>query len=235
MTAALPTPGHRPAALLVNGERLLADPAGALVWPDRGLVAVADLHLEKGSSFARSGRLLPPYDSRATLARLAGVLGRHDARMVVCLGDSFHDREAHARLGPDDRASLAGLMRGREWIWIAGNHDPGPPDGIGGATVAELRQGGLLLRHEPRAGGPAGEVAGHLHPKAAVRLSGRRIVRRCFVGDGVRLVVPSFGAYTGGLDVLAAPFRPLFPGPFHAWLLGSDAVHGFAAGRLVPV
>jgi len=221
--------------MLVNGEQLEADPSGALWWPARRLLAVADLHLEKGSALAGRGALLPPYDSRATLARLAGTAERLAPRLVLCLGDSFHDPEAAARLTAEERRSLGRLMAGRDWLWILGNHDPLPPVGLGGEVAEELQLGGLLFRHDGRAGGPAGEVSGHLHPKAAAVARGRRLVRRCFVADGVRLVLPAFGAYTGGLDVLSAAFRPLFPGPFHAHLLGRQAVHAVPHGRLVPM
>ena len=221
--------------MLVNGERLAADPSGALHAPGPGLLAVADLHFEKGSAFAGRGTLLPPYDSRATLARLAEAIERCRPRIVVCLGDSFHDDGGPARLGAAERRALAGLMRGRQWLWIAGNHDPLPPAELGGETAAEARFGGLTFRHLPGVRVPAGEVAGHLHPKAAVRLQGRRLVRRCFVTDGVRLVMPAFGAFTGGLDVLAAPFRPLFPAAFQAHLLGSGAVYPVPERALVPI
>ena len=154
-------------ALLVGGVELVADPAGALYWPEQGLLAVADLHLEKGSSFAARGVLLPPYDTAATLARLAMLIARYAPRVVVALGDSFHDGRGPARLADTDRATLRNLQRGRDWIWIAGNHDPEPAEDIGGRFLATLAVGALTFRHEPRENGKA-EIAGHLHPVARV-------------------------------------------------------------------
>jgi len=221
--------------MLINGARLVADPVGVLFWPSESLLLVADLHLEKGSSFAARGQLLPPYDTAATLRRLGRVIARYQPAGVVCLGDSFHDDGAGARLAAEDLATLQGLMAGRQWTWIAGNHDPVPPAAVGGTVAAELMIGPLILRHEPRPHPVAGEIAGHLHPKAALRVRGRRISRRCFAGDGLRLVLPAFGAYTGGLDVLDEAFAPLFPGPFHAHLLGRERLHSVPSKRLARI
>jgi len=221
--------------MLINGARLLADPGGVVFWPDESLLLVADLHLEKGSAYAARGQLLPPYDTAATLARLAQAIERHDPQGVVCLGDSFHDDGAGARLAAEDLRTLQGLMAGRSWTWIAGNHDPVPPAAVGGTVCDELSIGALTLRHEPRPHPVAGEIAGHLHPKAAIRVRGRRISRRCFAGDGLRLVLPAFGAYTGGLDVLDEAFAPLFPGPFHAHLLGDGRLHCVPSKRLARI
>ena len=224
--------------MIVNGARLRLDPSGGLFWPEARALIVADLHFEKGSAYAARGTLLPPYDTRATLARLGHLVAHYQPAVVICLGDSFHDPGARDRLGPDEVGQLKALTRGRDWVWIAGNHDPAPPDGLGGRTAAELLLAPLVFRHEPR---PAensdalGEIAGHLHPKAAVNLRGRRVVRRCFAGDGLRLVLPALGAYAGGLDVLDSAFQPLFAGPFEAHLLGRDRVHPFPSNRLIGV
>ena len=220
--------------MIVNGARLIADPAGALIWPAERALVVADLHLEKGSAFAARGALLPPYDTRTTLARLEALIRQHAPELVICLGDSFHDAGAEARLGPDEAGQLARLGRGRDWVWIVGNHDPEPPAALGGRACDELVLGPLRFRHEPRPKAPAGEVAGHLHPKAAVSVRGRRLVRRCFVSDGRRLILPAFGAYAGGLDVLDPAFRFAFSDGFHAHLLGRRRVYPFAAERLLP-
>jgi DNA ligase-associated metallophosphoesterase len=217
--------------MLVNGARLKTDPAGALYWPAHGVLMVADLHLEKGSSFAARGQLLPPHDTLATLRKLERLIDAYQPRHVVCLGDSFHDREASRRLASPDRALLTALATGREWTWIAGNHDPVPPDAAGDVTD-ELVLDGLTLRHEPQTRAVPGEIAGHLHPKAKVNVRGRQVSRRCFVTDGRRAVLPSFGAYTGGLDVLSAPFQALFAGDFEAHLLGRDDVHVITSRRL---
>ena len=221
--------------MLVNGARLAADPSGAAWWPERGALIVADLHFEKASAYARRGVFLPPYDTAAILAALEALLARHDAGIVICLGDSFHDPDGPARLGAEERERLAALQRGRDWIWIEGNHDGDAPAALGGRAVGELTLGPLTFRHEPRAGAVAGEVAGHLHPKAAVVVKGKRAVRRCFAADGLRLVLPAFGALAGGLDVLDRAFAPLFEGPFTAHLLGRAAVHAFPSHRLARI
>jgi DNA ligase-associated metallophosphoesterase len=217
--------------MLVNGAALVAHHSGALFWPEQSLLMVADLHLEKGSAGAAKGHFLPPHDTAATLRRLAGAIRAFDPATVACLGDSFHDRDAERRLGPADGAAIRELTGSREWLWICGNHDPRPPGLLGGLGLAELRRAGLTLRHMAD-GRLAGEVAGHLHPKASVRLRGRRLTRRCFVTDGVRLILPAFGAYAGGLDVGDRAFGKLFRGPFQVYLLGRDKVHAFPSRRL---
>jgi len=207
-------------------------PSGGLWWRERRLLAVSDLHLEKGSSFAARGTPLPPYDTAATLRALEHDVALLDPQVVICLGDSFHDRRAAARLAAADRERLLALARGRHWFWVAGNHDPAPPAALDGDPVVELAVGPLMFRHCPRADAGDGELAGHLHPKAAVKVRGRRIARRCFVGDGRRAVLPAYGAYTGGLDVLDPAFGPLFPSGFAAWLCGRDRVHRLDAAKL---
>src|SRR5205085_10466787 len=189
----------------------LADLSGALFWQEQNLLVVSDLHLEKGSSYATRGVLLPPYDTVATLARLAAVIARHDPRSVIALGDSFHDRKAHERLSAADRDAVAALQARRDWIWIAGNHDPALPRDIGGVVASEVAVGGIIFRHEPT--GAAGEIAGHLHPKARVTTRGRTMERRCFASDGIRAVMPAFGAYTGGLSIRDAAFQKIFRTP----------------------
>jgi len=217
----------------VSSVSLIADPLGALYWPEHGLLAVADLHLEKGSSFAARGQLLPPYDTAETMAGLGGLIAHYAPRCVVALGDSFHDGGGPARLSHDDRASLRALQRGRDWIWITGNHDPEPAADIGGAFQAALALGALTFRHLPT--GASGEIAGHLHPMARVAHRGRAVSRRCFVADTVRLVMPAFGAYTGGLNVRDAAFADLFgTWKFTAHMLGEDRLYAFAAKRCLP-
>jgi hypothetical protein len=212
---------------------LVADPDGALYWPEQSLLAVADLHLEKGSSFAARGMLLPPYDSAATLERLARLTARYAPQCVVGLGDSFHDGGGPARLSSEDRENLRGLQRGRDWIWIAGNHDPEPADNIGGAFHDVLTIGGLTFRHLPT--GAAGEIAGHLHPVARVAHRGRAVSRRCFAADKTRMVMPAFGAFTGGLNVRDAAFADLFGTfAFTAHMLGEGRLYAFAAKRCLP-
>ncbi|MCX5580324.1 ligase-associated DNA damage response endonuclease PdeM [Kaistia terrae] len=221
------------AGLSVASVRLIPLVEGALWWPDESTLVVADLHLEKGSSFARRGQMLPPYDTIATLKRLAAVMTLLAPARVIALGDSFHDRNGGDRLNGADRATLRAMTASAEWIWIAGNHDPDPPRELGGWATSELSIGPLTFRHEPRPGDQPGEIAGHLHPAARLVGRGRSIRRRCFAGDGKRLILPAFGALAGGLNVLDMAFRPLFDGrAFHAWMLG-DTVHAIAGRRLV--
>jgi hypothetical protein len=209
---------------------LIADPAGALYWPEHGLLAVADLHLEKGSSFAARGQLLPPYDTAATQQRLARLIAHYAPRCVIALGDSFHDGGGPARLGDDDRDHLRALQRGRDWLWIAGNHDPEPAVNVGGTFKAALTIGVLTFRHLPS--GAEGEIAGHLHPVARIAHRGRAVSRRCFAADSARLVMPAFGAFAGGLNVRDAAFAGLFGTlKFTAHMLGEDRLYTFAAKR----
>jgi DNA ligase-associated metallophosphoesterase len=217
----------------VAGISFLADPAGALHWPEHGLLAVADLHLEKGSSFATRGVLLPPYDTASTLERLARLITFYAPRCVIALGDSFHDGGGPGRLADVDRASLAALQRGREWIWITGNHDPDPAENIGGSFEAAVSIGGVTFRHEPT--GQDGEIAGHLHPVARVAHRGRAVSRRCFAADRTRMVMPAFGAFTGGLNVRSMAFLSVFGTlKFTAHMLGDGRLYSFTAKRCLP-
>jgi DNA ligase-associated metallophosphoesterase len=216
----------------VNGVVFAADCLGTLYWRDDGLLIVADLHLEKGSSFARRGQLLPPYDTTETLARLARLIAHYAPRTVIALGDNFHDGGGPARLSAHDRASLIALQRGRDWIWITGNHDPDPADGIGGTFAESLAIGALTFRHLPSRDAPDGEIAGHLHPVARVAQRGRAVSRRCFASDGKALVMPAFGAYTGGLNIRDRAFAAVFGvRKYRAHLLGDNRLYAFAASR----
>lgn len=214
----------------VAGVTFAADISGALFWDEQSLLVVSDLHLEKGSSFAQRGVLLPPFDSTATLARLRTVIARHDPRTVISLGDSFHDREAHERLSPDNRETLTALQARRDWIWISGNHDPALPRNFGGVVADEVAIGPIAFRHEPT--GATGEIAGHLHPKARVSTRGRSVERRCFASDGARAIMPAFGSYTGGLSIRDMAFAAIFQTlTFTAHVLGDRRVHAIAASR----
>lgn len=216
------------ALVAIAGRAAVLDPAGALWLPDSRTLVVADLHLEKASSFARRRMLLPPYDTGATLAQLAALVGRRDPARVICLGDSFHDSGGYGRLSADDRARLHVLQRGREWIWVSGNHDRHLPAAIRGEVLPELAVGGLVFRHEPLADAAPGEVAGHLHPAGKVCGAGRAVRCRAFATDGTRIVLPAFGVLTGGLNVLDRAFAALFQsGNSRAVLIGG--------GRLFPV
>ena len=220
----------------INGARLLALKEGALFWPERALLVLADLHLEKGSSFAARGSPLPPYDTRATLARVEALIAAHSPRRILALGDSAHDAGAEDRMAPSDARILRRLVDGREWIWILGNHDPEPPSGWGGSREPEWREGNLIFRHETlRDRGGHGEISGHFHPKACVWSPAARAVRRCFVTNGRRLIMPAFGAYAGGLDALDPAIDSQFPGGFIALLLGAERVHPVRRGQLVAI
>lgn len=209
--------------------------SGALWLPDEHTLVVADLHLEKSSSFARRGLMLPPYDTAATLEKLKLAIDAFDPHRVIALGDSFHDRHGSDRLPAAYRAMLTTLQLGREWIWVTGNHDPIAPLKLCGETAEEVRLSGLTFRHEPKPG-PEGfaEVAGHLHPAGRVRRYGRSIRRPCFATDGERLVVPAFGVLTGGLNVLDEAWAGIFiQKRFSAFLLGEGRLYPFTASKLL--
>lgn len=208
-----------------RGHALLLDPAGAVYWPARDLLVVADLHLEKGSAFARRGTLLPPYDTHATLARLEDLIRRWRPATCVSLGDGFHDRRGGRELSPELFDRLTALTRGLRWVWVTGNHDPSVGVALGGAVVPALALDGILLRHEPT--GAPGEIAGHLHPKARVATHRLRLCRPCFAADAERLLMPAYGSFTGGLNVLEEPINGLFPSAFCAYLLGDARVFRF--------
>jgi hypothetical protein len=213
----------------VNGERLLLEAAGALWWPDERTLVFADLHFEKGSAFARSGQMLPPYDTRTTLRRMGSLIDRHAPHRIIALGDSFHDQGGADRLDAYERECLGHFGRSAEWIWIAGNHDPAPPSWLGGRVCEEIAIGGLVFRHEPSPAPAAGEIAGHLHPCKNVTRRGRTMRHRCFASDESRLVMPAFGAYTGGLDVRDRAVRTLFGTEFISYVLGARRVYAIAA------
>jgi DNA ligase-associated metallophosphoesterase len=226
----------RPAeAIEIEGEPALCDASGALYFPRLDLLAVSDLHLEKGAAFARRRQFIPPYDTATTLARLAAVVAAYDPKIVVSLGDSFHDGVGAALMPDVFRIQLSALLKGRDWFWIAGNHDPDAPEGVGGESVQEIAAGPLVFRHEPSRGAAAGEIAGHLHPGARLVARGRSVRRRCFAGDGRRMIMPAFGAYTGMLNVLDRAYAGLFdPDGLFACMLGTRRVYRVAGSVLKP-
>lgn len=184
-----------------GGHEWLALPEGVLAWPARRALIVADLHFEKASWFASAaGQLLPPYDSQATLADLATVIARTGAEEVWCLGDSFHDAGGCDRLAPAVRDRLLQLTAATRWHWVLGNHDTGLADPCGGTIHAEAEVDGVILRHEAVRDDPRPELSGHFHPKLRITVRGRRVARRCFVATPTKLILPAFGALTGGLD-----------------------------------
>ena len=182
------------------GETFEATTGGALFWPSRQALLVADLHLEKASWFARLGQFLPPYDSHATLTAIAGEVERTGATRLYCLGDSFHDNFGCDRLPQQARELLSELTSRLEWTWIVGNHDPGFADHCGGQLAGEVELAGIILRHEAVRNDEQPEISGHFHPKLRMNLKGRHVSRRCFVVSATKLIMPAFGALTGGLD-----------------------------------
>lgn len=213
----------------ICGKAFLADASGALYWPGEKALIVADLHLEKGSAYAERGQMLPPYDTRETLQRLAAAIGRFGAETVIALGDSLHDGRAAARIAREDIERLRNLQEEREWIWLTGNHDPVITPLLGGVVMELLTIEGLTLRHEPFRGRVTHEIAGHLHPAAKIAMHGQTARRPCFVGNGRRLVLPAFGTFTGGLNVMDEAFEPLFGSDgMSVWMLGQDGVYPVA-------
>lgn len=222
-------------AIRVCGEAFEAHPSGALYHPGEATLIISDLHLEQGAALAARGHLIPPYDTASTIKRLEGVIAHFSPQRVIALGDSFHDTGVAERLSGETRAAIARLQAGREWYWVTGNHDPELPPSLHGHVVPGLTLGALRFRHEPVNGPAAQEVAGHLHPAARVSRRGRTVRRKCFITDSRRLVMPAFGAYTGGLNVLDPAFRPLFGGTdFTVWVLGRQDVYPVTRRYLLP-
>jgi hypothetical protein len=223
--------------------------SGALWLPAQGTLVAGDLHLEKGSAYAARGQMLPPYDSRATLDKLEAEIAELQPERVVLLGDSFHDSRSVGRMAAEDRARLDRLAEGRDWIWLEGNHDRDaltPPTAaafaagdferlvaLPGRVVPELSVGSLYLTHEPETEPRPGEVAGHLHPCARVVAHARMVRRACFVTDGRRLILPAFGAFTGGLNVLDPAVAGLFGERPMVAALGRERVHALSWDSLV--
>jgi uncharacterized protein len=180
------------------GEEMALAAGQALYWPRERALLVADLHLEKASFYARFGQMLPPYDSRETLGRVADAVRQTGARRVFCLGDNFHDVGGAQRLEPHAAGMLDALTRTIDWVWVAGNHDLGHVPS--GTAVEELELGGIVLRHEALPGEARPELSGHFHPKLRISLRGRSVVRPCAVATETKLILPAFGALTGGMD-----------------------------------
>jgi len=220
-----------PAPIHVAGERLMLDPAGALAWPARRTLVVSDLHLEKGSHFAARSCFVPPYDTRETLERLHAVLRRWRPARLILLGDSFHDARGSARLQACDAAALSRMVTGMEVVWVLGNHDPAPPEALPGAAVEELAEEGLVFRHIAQARA-VGEISGHFHPKATMPTRAGGVTRPCFLSDGRRVLMPAFGAYTGGLEIVDPAVATLFPRGGRAFLLGRERLYSMPTGPL---
>lgn len=222
----------RSAKISLGGMEFIPDLSGALYAPEFRALLVADLHLEKGTSLARRGVHLPPYDTRESLAQLKAAITASAPQRLIFLGDSFHDGGARERIDAADLAVLRSITSSVETVWITGNHDPAPPEDIGGRIIAEMALGPVTLRHQAGSlRADEAEISGHLHPAAAVHARGRRIRCRCFIADGRRMVMPAFGSYTGALSVRAEPFAALFD-EFHVWMIGAKAIHRFASDKV---
>jgi uncharacterized protein len=218
--------------ITLSGLDLIPDLSGALYVPEFEALLVADLHLEKGTSLARRGVHLPPYDTRESLLQLKSAIASANPRRLIFLGDSFHDGEARDRIDAEDLRQLRAITAAVETIWITGNHDPKPPGDIGGIIAEEIMLGPVALRHAPRALGPQeSEIAGHLHPAAAVHARGHRIRCRCFIADHRRMIMPAFGSYTGALSVRHGAFEGLFS-DWSVWMIGGKAIHRFPGSKV---
>lgn len=218
--------------ITLSGVDFIPDLSGALFAPEFEALLVADLHLEKGTSLARRGVHLPPYDTRESLLQLKAAVAMTMPRRLIFLGDSFHDQGARERIDAADLSLLRSITRELETVWITGNHDPAPPEDVGGRIAEEMVLGPVTLRHQPKPLlGEEVEIAGHLHPAAAIHARGQRIRCRCFIADARRMIMPAFGSYTGALSVRSDAFSGLF-GEFHVWMIGDKAVHRFPAAQV---
>lgn len=232
MTSAAVRQKQEPVMLSFGRQDFVPLLSGALYWPSQNALLVADLHLEKMSSFAKSRQFLPPYDTKATLAKLERDLTQTGASRVFSLGDSFHRDEGTTTLMPHDRELVTSFVAHYDWIWIAGNHDPSAHD-LGGHCCDELFMDGLTLSHEPDAKF-APQIAGHLHPGARIRINGRSTKRPCFVFDEARLIMPSYGVSTGNLNVLNPAFKPVInKDEMRIFAIGRDQIYPVSAKYLV--
>ncbi len=231
----MPVTAEKPSSelyLSVAGALFLPLGPGALWWGQERTLVVSDLHLEKGSSYAQRGQFLPPYDTSATLNIVESLVDMLSPRRVISLGDSFHDRQSEERLDPSDRERIRYLTRQTDWIWVEGNHDPDPPAHLGGTGHKTLRMGSCVFRHEPT--GEAGEISGHLHPVAKISGRGRTLRRKCFVTDGSRLIMPSLGTFTGGLNILDEAVEMHFREGRMVFAVSDERVHFVDRGMLIP-
>jgi uncharacterized protein len=220
-------------SVVVNGAVLVPDRCGALFWPDQNMLVVADMHLEKGSAYAARGQMLPPYDSAITLTRLGQQIAHYKPHRLVLLGDSFHDVRASERMDADCQNQLTALISGLDMVWITGNHDPEIPVDLPGSRHAEYAVGPLVFRHEPMVGVQNGEIAGHLHPMAKVVTPKGKVRDKAFVSDGSRLIMPAFGAFTGGLNLRDPAIDRLFSRrDFNVHVCGRTRVYAVPQDKL---
>ena len=213
-----------------QSEQFLCDHDGALFWPDQNCLIVSDLHLEKSAAMAATGQLVPPYDTSDTLARLQTCIARWNPKTIISLGDSFHRANSAENLSATHQNQIRTLTQNHEWVWITGNHDPDAPSHLGGQGAFEVRLNSIIFRHEQNSPASAksglGEISGHLHPAAKLSRRGKSIRRRCFVSDGERLIMPAFGAYTGGLDLGHRAFAGILnKQQLQIWMLGHERVY----------
>lgn len=184
-----------------GGEEFEVAGEAALYWRAQDALLVSDLHLEKASAYAINGQMLPPYDSVSTLEDISALCRKYSPAKIISLGDNFHDDDGEHRLAQSAAALLVDLACDTEWIWITGNHDRAVSGIWGGKAFDELTLSGITLRHEAERGDPNPEISGHFHPKFRQVLRGRMVARRCFVKTPRKMIMPAFGALTGGLDV----------------------------------
>ena len=218
--------------IIFMGQQFLCDHEGALYWPAKECLIVSDLHLEKGKAMAGTGSLVPPYDTKITLQRLNECLAKWKPKKVISLGDSFHRDDSAQNMTSSDRETIQQMSCKYQWTWISGNHDPIAPEELGGTSAEELSFGEIIFRHEQQADA-IGEISGHLHPAARIKQRGKNLRRRCFASDGARLIMPAFGAYTGGLNIGNQAFKGLFDNAkLQVWMLGRDRVYQISASQL---
>ncbi len=218
---------------LIGGQSVLLDPGGVLIFAEARVMVVSDLHLEKGASFARRGVFLPPYDTAATLARLSALVAKHDPAMIVSLGDSFHDERASQKIDAQTSSAIAALARGRDIIWVTGNHDPAPHHHLPGTSVDMFALSGVTLRHIADPACTMPEISGHYHPAAILAAKGKMVRRACFASDGVRMIMPAFGVFTGGMNIREREVIHHFRrADLIAYMLGTDRVYPIAARDL---
>jgi DNA ligase-associated metallophosphoesterase len=213
--------------LIFANEQFLANADGALFWPRRRALLFADLHFEKASFFARFGQFLPPHDTMDTLLRIERLMEQTEAQELWCLGDNFHDIAGHNRLSTAARGKLDSLTNSIDWNWITGNHDPSSELSVGGQVRSEAHVDGFHLIHQTSATSGEVEISGHWHPKLSVKVRNHRISRRCFVRTQRQLIMPAFGAFTGGLDVHDTALRSVLQGQAEAVLPTADKVLTF--------
>lgn len=217
----------------LNGVEIVCDYRGVLYLPKTSTLIVSDLHLEKGAAFARRGMLHPPYDTSQTLDKLKQSLDHYAPQTVISLGDSFHDQLGSELLPDVARGQIKHMQTGRNWVWISGNHDPKPHTSIEGDCCEEITCETLQLRHEPSDHDAIGEISGHLHPAAVITRRGKSVRRACFATDGKRLIMPSFGATTGGLSLKHKAFKGLFDTKkLFAHVLGKEQIYPISWSKM---